>query len=113
MSVHLFAVKLVVTTDAPFAMMLQHDGSIVPNTSCPAGTVLAYDADDNLYVYVLGIDYLVPGSPDPETSSAEWPRVKNGTIRLYRDNWRHVSAGPDTPYGASFRNAKYRVLREA
>lgn len=105
MSVYLFALKIVITTDVPYAPMTTHEGLIVPNIDCPEGTVLAYDADDNVYHYV-GTKHA------HQSKSSAWPRVQKGHIQLYRDYWRHISSGADTPYGASFRNAAHRVLRE-
>jgi hypothetical protein len=86
--------------------MTKHDGEVVPNADCPVGTVLAYDATGELFYYVGSMNR------HERTLKGHWPRVKDGVIQLYRDYWRHIASGADTPYGASFRNAPHRVLRE-
>lgn len=105
MSVHLNAVKLVVTT-AP-APMTKHDGAIVINHDCPVGTVLAYDREGNLYRCI-----------DPSVAeffvnkSKTQPTQHPTRSRHFRDYWRMIQSGGDTPYGASFRNAPCKVVEE-
>lgn len=101
MCIQLHAVKLIVVTRQP--IIVHHNGARQPHYDCPVGTVLAYDADDNLYVLRNAVD---------NTRSSHWPTVKNGYISLYRDHWKHIASGVGTPYGDAFRGAKHRVLRE-
>jgi len=102
MCIQFNAVKIIVTTGP--ANMVGHDGVMSVNEDCPVGTVLCYDKDDNLYY--LAVDDL----------GGLWRESKLPTqrkrIRLYRDYWRHIQSGPNTPYGASFRNAPHKVVEE-
>ena len=104
MCVQFKTVKLVVTTEP--ARMLNHDGSIVTNEDCPVGTVLAYDKNGNLFYCA-----------DEAIAEFFRERASLGPVicsrsEHYRDYWRHISSGPDTPYGSSFRNAPHKVVEE-
>jgi hypothetical protein len=109
MCVQFYATKLVVTTGA--AQGKGHDGELYVNPDCAIGTILAYDSDDHLYVYVgaTGRGAIV----DEQTKPSAWPRATHKGVQLYRDYWKHVASGANTPYGAAMRNAPHRVLREA
>ncbi len=102
MSVQFYARRIFQTT-AP-ANMIGHDGVMSINEDCPVGTTLCYDKDDNLYRFAL--------ADRATTSAACWPNPTRKGIPLYRDNWRHVAPGANTPYGASFRNARSVTIVE-
>lgn len=104
MSIHLRAVRLIVTTGLATAM--NHGGQPFINEDCPIGTFLAYDEEDNPYIF-KHIDMLFTGSVD------EWPEVEGDHIPLFRDYWKYVASGPNTPYGEAMRMAPHVVLRQA
>lgn len=104
MSIHLQAVKLIMVTKG--ATIIDHDGNDYPNYECLPGTVLAYDADNNLYVYDNPRGIHIDGV------KSNWPAARNGRITLFRDHWTFMQAGAGTPFGDSFRNAEHIVLRE-
>lgn len=103
-NIHLIATKIVITTHKAWLIL---DGTVSENTDFPIGTVLAYDADDNLFVYKH-----TNWSAEELGKKSMWPRAEKGEIKLFRDYWTYIQAGADTPYGASARNAGHKVLRE-
>lgn len=96
MCVQFFARRLFYTTGP--ANMIGHDGVVSVNEDFPIGTILCYDKDDNLYVYHAMVDH-------PKSASC-WPVPTTKGVPLYRDYWKHIDCGPETPYGASIRNAQ-------
>lgn len=99
-----FQVSKIVVTTAP-ANMVMHDGETTVNPDCPVGTVLAYDLEDN--VYTATYDVIAGHFVD---ASKRRPAKRKREIELFRDYWRVIQSGPDTPYGASFRNAPHKVV---
>lgn len=114
MSIYLYAKHLYVTTGPATAR--NHaapigDGKLLTNTECPTGTILAIDADGNVYICVN--TFMKTDEDDC------WPdRNEKGFIELFRDYWRSagINANQDPqkvgPYFQAILNAPRRVIKK-
>jgi hypothetical protein len=87
MSVYLAVTKFYITTK--ITRSVNHDGSWYVREDLPIGTVIALDADGNLYI------------PSSEYSGHMHRECVNGGVfkssvhQLYRDNWMYAGTGVD------------------